>query len=144
MRPWVERWRANKPAEIVARWFLLLSLKACGTHAHFWTFPIEWRCFSIAVWEHSIFSASSLVVWREFSCKSWFNRFSSNSTGRSEQVRLWGQNFIFELGTPITSGSMAPSLYTAQMSRPAFAALEPWSKKKEESKTPFLNSAPFS
>ena len=120
--------RASKPAEIVARWFLLLSLKACGTHApHFWTFPIEWRCFSIAVWQHSIFSASSFAVWREFSCKSWFNRSLSNSTGRPERGASLKSKFP---SLNLAYQSRAVLLAMASYPYTAFAPLEPSLKAK--------------
>ena len=131
--------RASKPAEIVARRFLLLLLKTCGIHApHFWTFPIEWRCFSIAVWEHSIFFASSLVVWREFSCKSWFNRSSSNSTGRPERGASLRSKFPF-LNLAYQSFSYGTlSIHSTNVAS-SFCALRTLIKNKKKEMSKMLN-----
>ena len=59
---------------------------------NFWTFPIEWRWRSMVLWEHSIISTNSLVVWRGSSWISWFSRSSSNWTCVRCDACLWGRN----------------------------------------------------
>lgn len=76
---------------------------------------------------HSIVSANSVVVWRKFSCKRWFNHTSSNSAGRIEPgatLRLKFPFFKLAHEPGVVLLAIAPSTYRKQMSRAVFAASE--------------------